>query len=253
MSESLILEKLNIGKLRCLSRNVIKWIAMFAMICDHVAYRFCEPGASDHTIGRLIIGRIAFPMFVALFVDGFFRTKHPVKHLGILFLFSVLSEPFFDMLFGIKEQSVMWTWTLGWLMFLVFQKIETTIASDPDLKEQISGTVLFFLEIGIMLLFAVIATVLNFDYIFVGICSMGLGYLIWKDAGQYGVLFVGIIAALIDGLCFSTYGAFLSIPVLLLYDSERMCRYNKKLKYLFYVSYPLHLAVIVLFGFVLDL
>lgn len=244
MDNRLMLGKLSMGRLRCLSRNTIKWIAMMAMICDHVVYQFCEPDSLCYQIGRLIIGRIAFPIFAALFVDGFFRTKRPVKHLFVLLFFSVVSEPFFDMLFGVEEQSVMWTWTLGWLMFLIFKKLDMT----PDVSSAVVG----FVEIGIMLVFAVIATMLNLDYIFVGICSMGFGYLIWKDAKQNGLLFAGIAAALIDGLCFSTYGAFLAVPILLLYDADISCRYRKRLKYLFYVVYPLHIAVIVWLAFVFS-
>lgn len=253
MGQSLILEKLNMVGLRCLSRNTIKWIAMIAMICDHIAYQFCEEGSVCYIICRMIIGRIAFPMFVALFVDGYFRTKHPVRHLAVLFFFAVVSEPFFDILFGVHEQSVMWTWAFGWLMFLIFDKLDSSFASDPDLRKQFSDTALYIVEIGIMILFAIVATILNFDYIFVGICSMGFGYFVWKDVKQNGVLIVGIIAALIDGMCFRTYGVFLAVPVLFLYDKEHKCRYHKRLKYLFYILYPLHLGMIALFAIICQM
>ena len=61
---------------RGLSRNAIKWIAMITMLVDHLGEVFVQVDTPLYTIMRLVIGRIAFPLFAFLVVDGFDRSHH---------------------------------------------------------------------------------------------------------------------------------------------------------------------------------
>ena len=81
---------------RKLSRNQVKLIAMISMLIDHCGKAFCVPDSALYVIMRYAIGRMAFPLFLMLFIDGFYRTKRPWRHVIDLVIFSLLSEPGFD-------------------------------------------------------------------------------------------------------------------------------------------------------------
>lgn len=44
-----------------------------------------------------ILGRIAFPIFIFLLIEGYFRTTNRRKYLGMLLLFGIISEIPYDM------------------------------------------------------------------------------------------------------------------------------------------------------------
>lgn len=69
----------------------LKLIAVITMTIDHIGavlmpqYGFLR-----------IIGRIAFPIYCFMLVNGFFYTKNIRKYIGRMLIFAVISEPFFD-------------------------------------------------------------------------------------------------------------------------------------------------------------
>lgn len=242
--DRVIFNKIDLSKIKVLSRNGIKWIAMICMIIDHMGYAFFDADSFPYFVCRYLIGRIAFPLFAALFVDGFFRTKHPWKHFFRFLLFAIITEPFFDMLFGVQEQNVMFSWALGWLLLILFDKLES--------MKEVPSTCLYILEIGFMIVFAVIATFFNFDYIYVGICSMGLCYIAGKDSKCFPFWILCALTALLDGVCFNTYGTLLAVPIAFLYDPSKKCAYNTFVKYSFYAAYPIHIIAILLILFIIK-
>ena len=44
-----------------------------------------------------VLGRIAFPIFIFLLIEGYFRTTNRWKYLGMLLLFGIISEIPYDM------------------------------------------------------------------------------------------------------------------------------------------------------------
>ena len=59
---------------RGLSGSTLKIIAVLSMIVDHWCYLFAEQGTDIYEIGRMWIGRVAFPIFCFLLVEGFQKT-----------------------------------------------------------------------------------------------------------------------------------------------------------------------------------
>lgn len=94
----------------------LKLIAVITMTIDHIGavlmpqYGFLR-----------IIGRIAFPIYCFMLVNGFFYTKNIRKYIGRMLIFAIISEPFFDWaIFGkiyVKSyQNIYFTLLTGLIM-----------------------------------------------------------------------------------------------------------------------------------------
>lgn len=98
-----------------LTSFALKWIAIITMLIDHSAAVLLErriARATDYVqISSLVlidsvlrgIGRIAFPIFIFLLVQGFMHTRSKAKYAFRLALFAIISEIPFD--FAIAGES----------------------------------------------------------------------------------------------------------------------------------------------------
>ena len=91
---------------------ILKIIALVSMIIDHYGAIF----HSDIDLYR-IIGRLAFPIYCFLLVEGYFHTKDVKKYAKRLFIFALVSEIPFDFAFYNKiefmHQNVFFTLFIG--------------------------------------------------------------------------------------------------------------------------------------------
>ena len=220
-----------------LSRNSLKWIAMLTMIIDHIGAAFLTEGCAYYSICRFI-GRIALPLFAYLLADGFSRTKNHKKHIIELLIFAIVSEPFYDRVLHeqwieLSNQNIFWTWLVCYLMMIGFKKVEHC-----DKFNRLTYS------LSIMALTGLISHLCGFDYTFVAVLCVACSYFFPKPA-----------RFMIPILLFASYlnlGVLLSIPILVLYDSQKPCKYSKFMKYTFASFYPIHLITIyILVTFVL--
>ena len=90
------------NKLKTLSGAQLKYIAFTTMLIDHVNKALIYPNLNGGILLVIsdifdILGRIAFPIFIFLLIEGYFRTTNRRKYLGMLLLFGIISEIPYDM------------------------------------------------------------------------------------------------------------------------------------------------------------
>lgn len=254
----------------------LKMIALVTMFIDHVAavviWRFYE--ASYHITGAMrvsqfigdkivlwiaqnqesiytiyelmrMIGRMAFPIYCFLLVEGFLHTRNVGKYALRLLLFAFLSEVPFDLAitgtwYSLDYGNVFFTLCLGlvliWGISFVEKFYEFWQEKNWDLS--MGKTVSFF--IGAIMTIAVGAfgeIVLHCDYGFGGILAILAIYLLRQSkeiAFGFSVFVLTIFCGTLEIL------ALLMLYPIRRYDGRR----GKSLKYVFYAFYPVHLLVL---------
>lgn len=84
-------ESTNVG---FLNRNQIKWIAIAAMLIDHIAWAFVP---TESVLGQIMhfIGRLTAPTMAYFLAEGYHYTKNINKYIRRLLIFAVISWPAF--------------------------------------------------------------------------------------------------------------------------------------------------------------
>lgn len=142
------------------------------------------------TVFRLI-GRLGFPIFCFLLIEGFLHTRNVWKYAFRLFLFSLISEIPFDLafrgeLFNTGYQNVFFTLLLGLLALIFIQMAEKKLPGKKVLQYLfvIPVTVVFMLIAGMFI---------KCDYGSMGVLTIVVMYLfhkqrVWEMAGGCVVL-----------------------------------------------------------------
>lgn len=212
------MEKSGIG----INSFILKWIAIIAMMIDHVGAVLYP----QYLILR-IIGRIAFPIFCFLLVEGAMHTSSIRRYEGRMLLFALLSELPFDLVFyeevTLEHQNVFFTLLIGLVML--------------DILERTKNSYFPFLAIlGAIAL----AEILAVDYGAGGILLILCFYELyeWKFLRQAAFVAMNF---LYFGIGVQAYAGLAAIPMLL-YNGER----GPRMKQFFYLFYPAHLLILYL-------
>ncbi len=201
----------------------LKWIAMVTMLIDHVGAVLVP-----QLLELRIIGRLAFPIYCFLLVEGAVHTSNWKKYLGRLLVFAVISEVPFDLalrgrLVDVTSQNVFFTLAFGLLAVILFQRLKNRT-----------------LAWGAALLLVLGAEFLQTDYGGGGVIMILVFYLFREQVVIKAAALIMEITVGFGGL--ENYAVFALVPIL--------CYNGKKgpggLKYLFYVFYPAHLLVLYL-------
>jgi hypothetical protein len=212
-----------------LSGSTLKLIAIITMLIDHIGAAILEQMPEFFTDSTLFwidrslrfIGRIAFPIFCFLLVEGFLRTSNVKKYALRLFLFALISEVPFDLafkrsFFDMSGQNVFFTLLIGLLTLIAIKHFETN-----------KVLTLVSIFIGILA-----AQLLSTDYAGFGVIFILLLYLFRNNLKLRNVVCsIAILWEITAPLAF--------IPISL-YNGER----GFKMKYFFYVFYPAHLLLL---------
>lgn len=233
-----------------LTAAVLHIIAMTLMLMDHL-WATLLPAREWLTCA----GRVAFPIFAFMAVEGYFHTRSFKKYILRMLLFAVLSEIPFDLMYGGTwfypvHQSVLWTFLLGllgvWLMEQVRKK----------------GKTWMYLLVCVLVVPAglVLGTLCMVDYYGVGVLTVFVFYFLhgrkwWCFLGQLAALY-WLNVELLGGLMYPVqlFGmefelcqqglALLALIPIWLYRG-RQGYHSKPFQYLCYAFYPVHILLLV--------
>jgi len=215
-------------KYKILSSFHLKLIAMATMLIDHTGAVLLR-----NEIVLRYIGRISFPMYCFLLVEGYIYSKNIKAYLLRLGIFAVISEipfdlAFYNQMFYWQNQNVFLTLFIGLLSLFAF-----------NLCKNRAGFIFRFLGYAAVALCAVAAKCLNTDYGFFGVISIFVIYLFRQET----ILRAAAII-LLNGFRsqIQLYAAGSLIPIAL-YNGKK--GYNSHIiKLAFYIFYPAHLMIL---------
>ena len=209
-----------------MSGQSLKLIAMVTMLIDHIGLALFP----EQLMWRYI-GRISFPIFAFLIVEGFVHTSDFKRYVGRILIFGIVSEIPFNMLVAgkiidLEHQNVFFTFAIGLIMLHFIEK-----NTEPVLNNG-------FLIIGI-----IFSIILRTDYSIYGIGLIYIFY-VFKNSKITMLSFATLVSLISGGA--QRFAALSTVPIAL-YNGERGPKAldNKFMKYLFYVFYPLHIIVLV--------
>ncbi len=219
-----------------LSRNQLKWIALWTMVTDHIGYMF----VSQHRMPVLYfllrgIGRLSFPLICFLLVEGFQYTHSRGRYLARLWCFAFLSEVPFDLAFsGVvadwSRQNVFFTLGIGLAVLWGLAEAE----------ECLTGIGKYVADILPVLAGMGLAVFLRCDYSMWGVLMIVAFYVCRYDFGT--LLWVFPLICLCQSRMETV--AVLALPAVRLYSPRKQEGATKLPKGFFYWFYPVHLLVL---------
>ena len=216
-----------------LTGNQLKILALIFMTADHIGYMLLP-----QLVFLRCIGRLAMPIFAWMIAEGCRYTKNRVRYFGMIFAVGLLCQIVYLVFMQSLYMCVLITFSMS--VLLIFS-IDYVLQKKKFLS--------------ILLLCAVLAGVCYVClflpgrlpgtdfYIDYGICGVILPVVIYiaKTKKQKLLAAVGVLILLVLSNGPIQWFALLALPLLAMYNGRRG---KIKMKYLFYIYYPLHLAAI---------
>lgn len=226
-------------------------MAMVFMLCDHL-WATIVPGNDWLTC----VGRLTFPIFAFLTVEGYFHTSSLKKYVKRLLIFAILSEIPFNLVMGSSwfypiHQNVLWTFLLGlWLIHL-----------NEKAKKKGKIVVRVLTVLGTILLAYILGILTFVDYYHAGVLMVLVFYFFrgrnwWHYIGQFLCMYYINVEELsgyayeIDMFGETHYFvrqgfALLALIPIWLYRGNEGYK-SKTLQYIYYGFYPVHLLILAL-------
>ena len=215
--------------------SVLKTLAVVSMLVDHAGAtvfsslaRYPQIALTAPARARLVwvmrrFGRLAFPIFCFLLVEGFLHTRDVRKYALRLFVFALISEPCFDFCLHYRQplmnkQNVYFTLLIGLLVLWGVREWKGRVV----------------LQLMLMVSGMLLARLLKTDYSYRGVFIIEM-------------LYITRFSKLTQSLCGAAYMQWYEkmptplafIPVYL-YNGKR----GRQIRYFFYAFYPGHLLIL---------
>lgn len=230
-------------KIQVFTGAQLKYIAFISMLIDHVNNALITPMLDGS--GFLlylsnifsILGRIAFPIFVFFIVEGFFKTKNRKKYLLTLIVFGIISEVPFDMFTSKTFFNPYW----NNMMFTLALCLITIWIIDV-LKEKIKSKALWYTVSIIIVIFSgFLSMQLSLDYDYHAVVAAYIFYIFYdKPLIGAGLGYLSIIKEI-----YSVFGFALTLT----YNGKR----GKQCKWINYLFYPVHIFILGILRFYLNI
>ena len=232
----------------------LKWIAIIGMVLNHIVIAWWEIIPVGLAVPLYAVGGLTFPIMAYFVVEGYRHTSNLKRYILRLLIFGLISIPFHILTFGDFGLNIMFTIIMGIVSILLYDKIKVR----P----------LFWLLFVILALLTFIPIV--FDWAIIGVIVILLTHVIRKEATRR------VVPAIVAGvfmLAFSLFGVWVTgdpymqaelagapgydhtlmlvstaFPIGCVAAAFLLKNFNgergRRMKWLFYTFYPLHLAIL---------
>ncbi len=242
-------------RIQLLTGNFLKIFAAVCMVFDHFGLIFFP----NIMIFR-IIGRISFPIFAFMISEGARYTRDKLKYFLSVAILATICQVVFTVATGVVYMSILVAFSISIpLIYLLNYSKKIVLAQENNGYKKILFPALFTLAVVFVF---ILTKLVEIDYGFFGIMApvfasffdfRGIDDLpkVLKRldnipfrviAFSLSILLLAIdMLPVVGGLGAYQFFSLLSIPILLLYSGKRG---KHKMKYFFYLFYPLHLVTL---------
>lgn len=222
-------EQYNLAAMQRFDGRTLKIMAVVSMFIDHMgAVLFPE------IIFFRIIGRLAFPIYCFLLVEGAYYTHNLRQYILRMAIFALISEipfdlAFYDSVVAVGHQNVFFTLAIG-LGMIWF--LEHPLNNAMDIPDSIHK--LLTLAVA-----GIAAELLQTDYGFSGIAIIFIFYILRRNFVVKSI----VVAIICISMGWVEAFAILALIPIALYNGQRG-QQTKIMQYGFYVFYPVHLLLL---------
>lgn len=218
-----------------MTSSTLKIIACISMLIDHIGVILFPEIAFLR-----IVGRLAFPIFTFLIVEGYFYTKNISKYLFRLGVFAVVSEfafdrAFFNVWLEFEYQNIFFTLLIGLIAVYIY---------DHNKDNNKTVATVSLLALTLLSLF------IKSDYSIFGVLTI-FGFYQFREKPKQIFIWMLVINGIMVSLKtpplfpltlsdITQIFALLSLIFIFSYNGKK----GLNLKYLFYTFYPLHLIIL---------
>ena len=219
-----------------LSGNLLKLLAMFFMTCDHVGLQLLPQWGFLR-----ILGRLALPIYAYMIAEGCFYTHNRKKYLLRLAGLGGVCQIVYFLAARDLYMCILITFSLSVCLIHVLEEAGKQPCRKTIVAAVLVSAGIFFLCQGLPRLLPGFAV----DY---GLPGVLLPVLIYFGKPKLLFLCLGLfmLSVSFGGI---QWWCFAAVPLLLCYSGEKG---KYPLGMLFYLYYPIHLAVIFLIGLLLP-
>lgn len=221
------------GALPFFTGNQLKIIALVTMTCDHVAKMFFPESQL-----LLILGRLALPIFAWMIAEGCTYTRNRRAYLAQLGGLALLCQVVFFVTEGSLYMCILVTFTLSVLLIYAIDYLHQ--------KKSVQAVLLALLAVALVVSATIVVPRLNtgtdfyVDYGFYGVLLPVAIYMGRNHFQKLSLAAVFLVLLAMDSYPIQWW-SLLTLPLLALYNGQRG---KWKMKWLFYIYYPLHLAAL---------
>ena len=233
-------------RIQKLSSNMLKIIAAALMLVDHIGMLLFP-----NIIIFRIIGRLSFPIFAFLIAEGCKHTRSKLRYFLTVFSFGAAIQAVYSIFTKSLDMNILLTFSVSIAIICALSDFKGRVYAEDTTRAKL---ILSGLSV-IALIFASYAVSLfvRFDYGFIGFMTPVAASLFHKPKNapymfdRLDTLPVSLASMGVSLLFLSfsnqpiQFFSLLSLPILMLYSGERG---RFRMKYFFYLFYPLHLLLL---------
>ena len=230
-----------------LSGNALKLLACVFMLVDHIG-AFLFPAVA----ALRAVGRLAMPLFAFTFAEGCFYTRSKLRHFLLILAIGLCTSAVYSLFYGSLHGDIMITFTLAGLIVYAIDALKRA-AFGRNAKRVILFTAALLGALAFAVWVCCFSGV-SVDYGLGGVLLPATVRLLdFRSYGARGLIaefYNPVTTALLFTICLLCIAlprgtiqlfSLLALPLILLYSGRRG---KWRLKYFFYLFYPLHLALL---------